>query len=116
MQVYRVLAPPPFSTAVQVYRGGDLYEGQFVNDEREGEGRCAFAMGTVYTGQWHQGARHGEGREVTPANDRYEGQWERGRMHGSGKLEYGSGAVYVGTWQARPRGDVWEMYGRCREM
>ena len=85
---------------MQVYRGGDLYEGEFVNDEREGDGSCAFAMGTVYNGQWEQGKRHGEGREVTPANDIYEGQWEGGCMAGNGKLEYSSGAVYIGTWQA----------------
>ena len=36
--------------------------------------------------------------------------------NGSGKLEYGSGAVYVGSWQARSRVDIWEMYGRYREI
>jgi hypothetical protein len=48
------------------YENGDVYEGNFDNDLREGWGVFIHADGTKYEGQWEMDQQHGRGIEVWP--------------------------------------------------
>lgn len=41
---------------------GDVYEGEFKADKREGRGKFTFASGNVYEGEWKAGKKEGRGR------------------------------------------------------
>ncbi|XP_058536272.1 radial spoke head 10 homolog B isoform X1 [Ochotona princeps] len=112
--------------------GTSWYEGDWVYNQRQGWGIRCYASGNIYEGQWDNSTRHGEGRmRWLKSNEEYVGQWERGvqngfgthtwflkripnsqyplrneyvgqfvdgRRHGHGKLYYASGATYEGEW------------------
>ena len=40
---------------------GAKYEGEYVNDLKEGQGKYTYGNGDVYKGQWKAGKRHGKG-------------------------------------------------------
>jgi hypothetical protein len=54
---------------------GDIYEGDYVEDVRTGEGVYIFANG-----------------------DRYEGQFKDNKKHGKGKMKYANGTYQDGMW------------------
>ena len=89
----------------QLCPNGDLYEGQFVDSQREGKGRCVYALGDVYDGEWKDGERSGEGKMITVDGNEYVGQWKKGAKHGRGKMTYAPyeedtpREVYHGAWK-----------------
>ena len=54
---------------------GDVYEGGFKDDLRNGFGTMRYTEGGVYTGQWLNRERHGAGKMVYPNGDVFEGEW-----------------------------------------
>ncbi len=44
------------------YDRGDIYQGYFKDNQRNGEGRMEFANGTIYDGQWRMNMMHGNGK------------------------------------------------------
>lgn len=65
----------------KTWPNGDRYDGDFVEDRKEGSGSYAFGRGP-----W--------------AGERYEGEWLADRRHGHGVYRWPSGDVYSGPWQA----------------
>jgi hypothetical protein len=65
---------------VKTWPNGDRYEGDFVNDGKEGFG--------VYV--WGRGVWEGE---------RYEGAYANDRRHGNGVYRWPSGDIYRGPWK-----------------
>ena len=41
--------------------GNDIYEGFFVNDKREGDGKYTYEDGRYYIGKWLNDKKHGKG-------------------------------------------------------
>ena len=68
------------------FGGADLYDGEWLDGMRHGEGRFVGVSGDVYTGQWEDDKRHGRGRCVYGNGNVYEGQWLRGKPSGEGAL------------------------------
>jgi len=66
-------------TGAKTYADGDVYEGEFKNDKRHGEGKYTFADGDVYEGNWKDGKRHGEGKMTYADGSVYEGNWKDGK-------------------------------------
>ncbi|XP_067859868.1 radial spoke head 10 homolog B isoform X1 [Heptranchias perlo] len=65
--------------------GSSWYQGDWVNNVREGWGIRRYRTGNVYEGQWKNFARHGEGTmSWISTNEEYTGQWENGIQHGFG--------------------------------
>ncbi|XP_078413788.1 radial spoke head 10 homolog B [Cetorhinus maximus] len=61
------------------------YQGDWVNNVREGWGIRRYKSGNVYEGEWKNFQRHGEGTmSWISTNEEYTGQWENGIQHGFG--------------------------------
>uniref|UniRef100_A0A452I2X9 Radial spoke head 10 homolog B n=1 Tax=Gopherus agassizii TaxID=38772 RepID=A0A452I2X9_9SAUR len=65
--------------------GTSWYEGDWVNNIKDGWGIRCYKSGNIYEGQWEKNVRHGEGRmRWLTTNQEYTGQWVNGIQHGSG--------------------------------
>jgi hypothetical protein len=87
---------------------GEVYVGEFKDDEINGNGKYTFANGEVYVGEFKDDEINGNGKytfangngKYTFANgDVYEGKWENGKKHGNGKYTSANGVVYVGEFK-----------------
>lgn len=82
------------------YANGDVYDGDWYQNMRDGKGRYEFAVdGAVYEGDWRQGMFEGEGKFCYANGDVYTGDWVEGLREGWGKYEYSNGDVYEGWWE-----------------
>jgi len=52
--------------------------------------------GATYNGQWLNEMRDGYGTQLWPDGSRYEGQWAFDKANGQGKLVHADGDVYEG--------------------
>jgi hypothetical protein len=104
---------------------GDVFNGQVVNDLKEGEGQMNFADGRVfhgrfiqdeavegtlifpdggkYVGEVHNGARHGHGVYWFVDGSKYEGQSVMNVFEGKGKMTWTDGGWFEGEWS---RGEI----------
>eukprot|EP00903_Cladosiphon_okamuranus_P009107 g8702.t2 len=83
--VYRLTTP-----------GGEVYEGDLVDEERHGTGEYRYADGTVYSGEWHRGQRQGFGTLISPSGALYEGEFDHNLIHGEGLWSWPDGSSYAG--------------------
>ena len=68
---------------------------------RQTYGGHAAAMsgdGDVYEGEWREGKRCGQGKLTLADGAEYNGEWFDDEKHGSGLYEYTNGSRYVGVW------------------
>lgn len=104
---------------------GDIYEGQVVNDLKEGigtieftdgrsfrgkfrqdeasEGTMSYIDGAQYTGELHHGNRHGKGVYRFLDGSVYIGESVMNYFEGRGKMTWSDGGWYEGGWN---RGDI----------
>jgi hypothetical protein len=66
---------------IKTWPSGDRYDGEFVNDLREGTGTYTWGRHTPWAGEKYIGSyrndwRHGQGIYEWPDGDRYSGLWE----------------------------------------
>jgi hypothetical protein len=88
-----------------------IYEGEMVDNKREGHGICLYNNGLLYEGEWKRNKEHGYGKLMTSDRQRiiYDGEWERGKIHGTGTYYYGSsnplkpGSRYIGEFKENSR-------------
>lgn len=84
-----------------IYPNGDEYEGEWVNDQRTGNGIYTkiFPGNEKYVGDLSdEGLRHGQGRCTYPNGDIYEGAWVNDQRHGKGKITDINGEGWEGPW------------------
>eukprot|EP01124_Arcella_intermedia_P011696 TRINITY_DN18120_c0_g1_i2.p1 TRINITY_DN18120_c0_g1~~TRINITY_DN18120_c0_g1_i2.p1 ORF type:complete len:324 (+),score=85.67 TRINITY_DN18120_c0_g1_i2:69-1040(+) len=78
---------------------GTVYEGNFVENVREGEnGTYFYNDGSIFRGQWKGGKPNGKGEMTTSSGDKYVGEWKDGKKAGYGEMEYSNGDKYIGEW------------------
>ena len=104
---------------------GDIYEGQVVNDLKEGigtmqftdgrifqgefrqdeasEGTMSYIDGAQYEGELHHGNRHGFGVYRFSDGSYYEGESVMNLFEGRGKMTWSDGGWYEGDWS---RGEI----------
>lgn len=73
---------------VKTWADGERYEGDFVDDAKQGVGTYVWGRDTPwagerYTGQYRADKRHGHGVYEWTNGDRYEGTWSEDRMTGA---------------------------------
>ncbi|XP_024016993.1 uncharacterized protein LOC21391397 [Morus notabilis] len=83
---------------VQVYRNGDVYEGEFHKGKCSGSGVYYYYMSGRYEGDWVDGKYDGYGVETWARGSRYRGQYRQGLRHGFGVYRFYTGDVYAGEW------------------
>ncbi len=73
--------------ATMLWENGDVYMGDWQDDQRHGFGIYRNKDGSMeYIGQFAYGVRSGWGLLRTKNGDEYVGQWKNGKMHGVGIL------------------------------
>ena len=79
------------------------YEGEFVNDKREGKGIFYWENGEKYTGEWKNDIREGKGIQFYNNGQNYDGEWKNDKREGRGILYYNNRIDeydnYDGEWQ-----------------
>ena len=76
----------------------DIYEGEWVEDRREGYGKLVSTAGFLFDGYWKDNLAHGRGRLININGDMYEGDWLNGKYHGKGTFIGLNGYQYTGDW------------------
>jgi len=85
-----------------------VYDGEFIDGKRDGEGTLTKNDGTTYKGFFENGTFNGKGilqwesfqiNGKLANGKKYEGGFKYGKMHGEGKLFDGFGNVWEGNWQ-----------------
>ena len=66
-----------------------MYDGEFVDGEKEGFGVYSYHDGSRYEGNFDNGAPHGKGFEIWTDGDVYSGFYFNGMKHGDGILKWG---------------------------
>jgi len=86
-------------TGTKIFRSGERYDGQFVDDHCEGTGRYTWSTGSVYAGEFANNFRNGAGRTTIVGVGVHEGMYFDGEYHGMGTLSYLDGNVYAGGFR-----------------
>ena len=80
------------------------YDGNWAEDQYNGQGKKQYRDGRLYQGEFQKGIRQGKGKIVyakrpdCPVQGWYEGEWSEGKFHGQGKEAYPDGRAYVGQF------------------
>jgi hypothetical protein len=83
LHVFYVALATSFFTGILEYSNGDIYDGEWANDQRHGRGKfVSESTGVTYLGDWREGMRHGQGSLYFPNNDYFVGKWTRGVVDG----------------------------------
>uniref|UniRef100_A0A7S1C5G3 MORN repeat-containing protein 5 n=1 Tax=Bicosoecida sp. CB-2014 TaxID=1486930 RepID=A0A7S1C5G3_9STRA len=78
--------------------GVERYEGSWVADKMDGQGKFVFATGAVYEGGFADNVFSGSGRYEWKDGATYEGGWRQGRMHGDGTYVDPEGVSWAGEF------------------
>jgi hypothetical protein len=88
----------PYERKTVKYADG-TYTGEYKHGERHGRGRFSWAKeGDIYDGEWRDDKRAGEGIYTAPNGYKYAGNFLDGQQHGQGKATYSDGGYYEGQW------------------
>jgi len=101
-----------------IYANGDVHEGEWKNDRRDGKGTCKYASGEWYEGLWKADKKDGPGSMKYMSGDKYVGDWRFGKREGKGRATYASGDGYEGEWKADKKqgfGTFWSASGEVYE-
>jgi len=79
---------------------GDVYDGEWSNGQRHGEGVFASVEGDVYRGGWHEDKFHGHAVYVWSDGRLYRGQYVNGNREGEGIMTFPYGATYRGDYRS----------------
>jgi len=101
-----------------VWENGDVYIGDWVNGDQEGNGTFSFHSGSKYVGEFKKGSRWGTGTYTWASGEKHTGQWMNDDQHGEGSYYDSNGNVKVGVWKnGKYEGTTGEVtgciYGDC---
>jgi len=78
---------------------GDIYAGEFKNEQFNGEGEYFTSGGKGhYVGNWKDGKRNGQGYQANSDGSKYVGKWKNNKYHGKGTYTFANGTVKSGIW------------------
>ncbi len=83
---------------VMEFTNGNLYTGNWINDDENGMGNLKYYNGDEYTGNWVDGLKCGEGTMKYANGDEYIGNWVESYQNGQGTMKYANGDEYIGNW------------------
>lgn len=89
-----------FAKAIYPTEVEEIYEGEYLDGKRHGNGSYSYKNGDRYVGEWRHNEKHGIGRLTYAIEGEYFGRFENGKRHGEGVFTYKkSNDVYSGFWQ-----------------
>jgi serine/threonine protein kinase len=77
---------------------GRVYAGEWENDQKNGQGTMTWPDGREYVGEWEDNSRTGHGTFTWPDGDKYAGEFDDGQFNGTGTYTWPDGREYVGEW------------------
>ena len=81
------------------YHTGGVYDGQWKEGKRHGEGTLIQPSGVTYVGDWYRGKYHGRGELTSPTTGySFIGRFSAGKINGSGALVYPDGTRDTRDW------------------
>ena len=84
---------------------GDIYIGEWKDDEKHGQGTYNYLQGGKYVGGWKKNQKHGQGSLTLSDGDKYVGSFKDGNFNGQGTLsildggDFADREEYVGTFK-----------------
>jgi hypothetical protein len=81
------------------YNSKDIYEGNFVNGEKTGNGKITFSDGTIYEGELENGEFKGNGKMTWKNGYEYDGEFNGRFLNGKGTLTCPNKDVYNGDFE-----------------
>ena len=84
---------------VMQYIGGNKYDGEWKNDKKEGKGTFIYKSGSQYLGEFKNNVKDGKGVFIYKNGDRYEGNFKNGVKSGKGIKYFKNGDKYDGDWE-----------------
>ena len=80
------------------------YEGELVNNMREGKGKLYYInnekyMGKIYIGEWKNDLRNGKGVETWNDGERFVGNFKNDKREGYGIYYHSNGDIYEGNYK-----------------
>ncbi len=94
------------------FTNGDKYVGEYKDDKIEGQGTFTYADGNKYVGQYKAGKKDGYGTYYWPNGERYEGYWKADNREGEGTAIHSDGTSYKGTWLNDKRNGYFKEYDK----
>ena len=82
----------------QKLEDGRIYEGQWVNGERNGFGIMKYRNGSSYTGQFKRNMANGQGCLTFQNGESYSGSWVNDKAQGHGTFTHKNAAYYTGIY------------------
>jgi hypothetical protein len=76
----------------------DIYDGEWINDEKHGQGKYTQSTGEIREGQWINDRFTGTGSYRNKHGDVYTGEWKDDRSEGEGILLKVNGNLYTGEF------------------
>ena len=76
-----------------------VYEGEWVNDIKEGNGKEIYSDGSVYIGNFTNNKKNSQGKLYLANGSVYEGEFLNDKINGEGVLRYCDNRVCYGTWK-----------------
>ena len=77
---------------------GDEYFGEFKGSILHGQGTYTYANGDKYVGEYKDGTIKGQGTYTFANGDKYVGEFKDGKRHGQGTITYANGTKRVGYY------------------
>ena len=75
---------------------GDVYVGEWKDDQLHGQGTYTHTSGDQYVGEFKDGERHGQGTFTYTNGHQYSGQYKNGKRHGQGTYTFADGEKWNG--------------------
>ena len=74
------------------FADGSKYEGEWKDNQPNGQGKLTLADGGKYAGKWKDDQPHGQGKLTRPDGSKLIGQWKDGKQHGLFIFSDGNGS------------------------
>ena len=85
-----------------IYKEGSLiatFNGEFKDDEADGQGTLTWSKGDKFVGEFKDGKRDGKGTYTFASGTSYEGEWKDNKFHGQGSHTWPDGDKFVGEYK-----------------
>jgi hypothetical protein len=81
--------------ATQATGNGDVYDGDFKDDKKEGNGKMTYANGDIYDGDFKDDKKEGKGKMTYANGDVYDGVFKDDKKEGNGKMNFKNGKRFI---------------------